>query len=1433
MEPRFRLAVPLLAALAALPTASVRSAATAAREGRGWRLENSRIRVLVDPDAGTLSVHDKAADYTWRQPGPAAAPKPGPALTIRQAQQAPKIDGQLDDWRLQAPIRITHKMLADARRVDNAQDCSAQVWCTWDANHLYLAAKVQDDALCFGEPGIAQWWQKDSMELWAGARQIGLNLSPKGSRARSANSALTGAQIALTPTKEGYIVEAALPWKVFGRPAGQVGQRFPFAVGVNDADATGQREGQIYFPATWTHSQPDTFAQAVLADAEGHAPPAKPPTETAKFRDAKAIAEPTGIQFQTDVQAQGNQLALTLRLTLPDDAPDLVVEVDLADRDTKIGRFVALAPLVLDTPKAALAIADYCNGHLYPLDLKPFPRRSMTGNRIDMPWVGIVDMDKGHGYALILDTSDDCGVHIDECAVGKRRILAPRVQWWPSHRTFRYPRRMRYRFSPKGGYVALAKAYRAYAQKLGLIVTLAEKAKANANVRRLFGAPDLWGNSSLQFAREAKALGVARMIIHGHSAPKDMAKVNDLGYLSSRYDNYTDILPLDDKHKEIASNHAPLPDHAVLKADGKRMTAWLTFDKKTQFMKRCPSLWVPAAKQVVPKELEKYPFLGRFIDVTTAEGLYECYDPKHSLTRAAKRECGVALEGYVQSQNLVVGGEHGLWWGVPHMCYIEGMMSGGSYSWPAGHLKHPKTKDEEFTSPWGHKLGKFERYEKFGIGHEYRVPLWELVFHDCIVTTWYWGDASDWLLDAAPEVTSKKDAFNVLYGTIPLMWANAQGSWLKDRQVFLRTYRNTCKLHEQIAGEEMLTHEFVTPDRAVQRTMFSSGTEVVVNFGDQVRQVTVKGKAFLLPKNGFAVRGPAAEQSLSIVNGREVTTIQTPGYWYSDAAWASAGPTRDAGVTMRSADKGRIHIIVAPIDKTLSLRPEAVAKDWDFDTTRVYLLDEQGERVKAVDCRTEGGKIELGPVTAQTRYEALCRPASRLPDLAIEPEGVKLAKAAVAQGDRLALEVHVRNLGFAPAEGSVAVYAGQVAAARRLASQAVDLGPSDGRTLHIDVPTARIDGRRHLVVTATLSDKAPELCSLNNSTAVAVQVKPDLSIWPQRIQVVVDAGPLDRVDEPVVLPIDFRPILKRLGLQGPLDPAGTRVAEADPKGAPGDFVPAQFDPAADFDATRHPKGELCWLMPGRTPKGSQRRFVVLLRTGPAALLPPQGRLWQPETSTIDAAGYVARFTHGVIESLAPKVDGKAGPDFLRSIILSSKATGWSREDDSTVERFAAHHVGPVRCTVVVYKTLKAGVKYEKTYTFYPRRFDLRIDLNKPAGGLYSRAHYKLPGTYVDDKGIRAKVDGDGSENPDTYGKNKDPRWYALLGKGWAHSCIALGKFDHVAYWDTGYMGAIGLVGPRHKDVRMSYVVHGEQKDAAFAQADWERLNKPVQARLVP
>jgi len=621
-------------------------------------------------------------------------------------------------------------------------------------------------------------------------------------------------------------------------------------------------------------------ALSVLDKGSGHLWEQAPKTaEGGEGRFRKVRPTERGIEFEADY-GSGEHTSVALRVSLALDGPDMTVEADTADRTARIEYVPFLAALVLDDTSGAVVVPTDGNGHLYPLERGQVPADWWAVGDMDMPWIGVCDLEKGFGYMIIADTSDDAAFWLEARQAGGREVWAPRVAWQSSMGEFRYPRRLTYHFSSRGGYVALAKRYRRYVSEHGLLLTLAEKRRRNPNVARLYGAPDIWGDASIGFARAAKAAGVAKMLLHGSSPSGEMKEINDFGYLTSCYDNYTDVLPVE-PGKGIDGSHEVLPDRAVLQSDGERMKAWLTMEGQ-QFMKRCPTFWVPTARVVVPQALAASPYLGRFVDVTTAEGLYECYDPKHPLTRGEKRQCGVDLLAYVSSLGLVVGGEHGKWWGVPQLDYVEGMMSGGSTSWPAGYLIRPKSKDQKFKAPGGWEYPSWDQYEQWGIGHERRVPLWELVFHDCVVTTWYWGDSSDFLLEAAPEVTAKKNAFNILYGTIPMMWSDREESWVQNRKGFLRSYRNTCKLHEAVAEAEMVSHEFVTADRAVQRTRFSDGTEVVVNFGEKPREVEVGGRKRMLPQNGFAIKGPRIDQSRSLEDGKVVTRIKAAGYEFKE-----------------------------------------------------------------------------------------------------------------------------------------------------------------------------------------------------------------------------------------------------------------------------------------------------------------------------------------------------------------------------------------------------------------------------------------------------------------------------------------------------------------------------------------------------------------------
>jgi hypothetical protein len=188
------------------------------------------------------------------------------------------------------------------------------------------------------------------------------------------------------------------------------------------------------------------------------------------------------------------------------------------------------------------------------------------------------------------------------------------------------------------------------------------------------------------------------------------------------------------------------------------------------------------------------------------------------MTRSQSRRHKMELLRVVGEEfGLVVGSETGHEAAVPHVDYFEGMLSLGPYRVPEAGRRMQKL--------W-HEVP--ERVAKFQTGHFYRLPLWELVYHDCVVAHWYWGDYSNKL----PALWDRRDLLNALYATPPMFMLN-RAVWGEYRDRFARSYRDTCLLARACGYARMTDHRWLTPDHAVQQTAFDNGVRVIVNFGSE------------------------------------------------------------------------------------------------------------------------------------------------------------------------------------------------------------------------------------------------------------------------------------------------------------------------------------------------------------------------------------------------------------------------------------------------------------------------------------------------------------------------------------------------------------------------------------------------------------------------
>ena len=439
------------------------------------------------------------------------------------------------------------------------------------------------------------------------------------------------------------------------------------------------------------------------------------------------------------------------------------------------------------------------------------------------------------------------------------------------------------RMQPLGtaSYVEIAKAYRPVARQRGFLKTLEEKVAANPDVEKFFGSADFkpfaymplvpntrWNKTDkevvefrfsfdecVQLARHFKNdLGIERSLLvlngwinggydnlHPDILPaakmmggnKGLARcskrVKELGWVFGLHDNYQDM------YKEAKSWDE---SYLVKKADGTPRQGgiwaggqcWLICSRAARDLASRPQN-VPGVVKLCSPDLY-------FSDTIFATGLFECSDPNHPTTKNDDILYKQKLCDYMREQVGMFGSEEGREWGVPHSDYFEGLMS--------------------------HKTGFNVRREPPDI----IVPLFHMVYGDCIPIYTHQSDRP------RPD-DPDKILHHVLYAEMPvyrfgehIYWKDptqeyevrdesralfSQGGRFNRLDQFIKnTYEFLSPLHKLTALMEMTNHEFLTPDRMVEKTTFGSDVEVVVNYGEK----EFAHRDVVLPQWGFLITSP-------------------------------------------------------------------------------------------------------------------------------------------------------------------------------------------------------------------------------------------------------------------------------------------------------------------------------------------------------------------------------------------------------------------------------------------------------------------------------------------------------------------------------------------------------------------------------------------------
>lgn len=496
-------------------------------------------------------------------------------------------------------------------------------------------------------------------------------------------------------------------------------------------------------------------------------------------------------------------------------------------------------------------------GMAFPVDdarVQVVPKRRMFMSPSQcMAFVGLT---RGSGYLVISpETYADALV---DTVYDEEGRLVQRVGWVPEQGEWGEERRLRFLLGNEGGISAACKAYRALWERLHPVRTLRDKARLVPGVERLIGAANIWiwpdryeelmystsaedidlknDRNMIRIAQELRAAGLERALFGLFFAEDSAAsaELRSMGYLVTKYDNYADVLPTPIAAKipearirqcdYTARRMKNWPDDVAVTRDGRRAEAWalrgtdgVMYTQNTL----CACQAARAAEEEVARYAAEYGCDAWFFDVSGGS-LSECHSPKHPVTRRQSVSYKEDMMSCALKAGLVSGTEEGVECLLNGLCYVEGRMSPQQYR--INFQESGRRKAHQYL-PEEHEA----LFDEFMLNPIYRVPLFDLVYHDCCVSYWYWGDSSV----CCPELTPRRDLFNALYAQPPLYSFHTKDWDGGLKKVILDSMKRAVLPASKVGWSRMLSFEYLTEDKLVQRTVFDNGVSVTANFSEK------------------------------------------------------------------------------------------------------------------------------------------------------------------------------------------------------------------------------------------------------------------------------------------------------------------------------------------------------------------------------------------------------------------------------------------------------------------------------------------------------------------------------------------------------------------------------------------------------------------------
>lgn len=317
--------------------------------------------------------------------------------------------------------------------------------------------------------------------------------------------------------------------------------------------------------------------------------------------------------------------------------------------------------------------------------------------------------------------------------------------------------------------------------------------------------------------------------------PNAVELAKQSGYLVGTYDSYNTAIPAQLNDSWLT---AQLPDPirktcAIEQADG---TLKKGFRGNGFYLN--PNCHLDYVKQRAKDIMNFGHFNSLFLDVDATAMAREDYSDNTSESQMLSA-FNNRMRWLSDQPSLVLGSEDGNSLTTRGIAFAHGLETVG-FGWTDKEMKQDR-QSPYFLGRWypDHKPDFFfkpakvkEPYKSLLFSPQYRVPLYQAVFHDEVINTHHWH--SDSL--KFTNLKTNRDLTAMLYNT-PAMVHLTRDEAVKStspRLKALKHYQDGFEpIHEQLWDTALIDFSWLNNKGSVQQTTFSDGSKIIANFSDQ------------------------------------------------------------------------------------------------------------------------------------------------------------------------------------------------------------------------------------------------------------------------------------------------------------------------------------------------------------------------------------------------------------------------------------------------------------------------------------------------------------------------------------------------------------------------------------------------------------------------